>query len=240
MLSELESPMLVAGEWTHGARSDEVVNPFTSEVVAGVPHAGANDVERALAAAVEGARQMRALPAHERAAILNRDADLADERVVDLARTISREADKFLTEARGEAARAGSIMRVRAHEGAAASGETLPLDAHPSVGRARSASRCASPASWSPSRRSTTRSCSCFTRWGLRGQPGNAVVLEPAQQPPLAVEAAMVGVKIAVAAFVAWFPFSGWKNSIDGDLHANGRDAVEFYMRKKVVTSRWA
>jgi malonate-semialdehyde dehydrogenase (acetylating)/methylmalonate-semialdehyde dehydrogenase len=28
--------------------------------------------------------------------------------------------------------------------------------------------------------------------------------------------------------------------SIDGDLHANGRDAAEFYTRKKVVTSRWA
>jgi malonate-semialdehyde dehydrogenase (acetylating) / methylmalonate-semialdehyde dehydrogenase len=54
------------------------------------------------------------------------------------------------------------------------------------------------------------------------------------------VEAGMVGVNIGVAAPVAWFPFSGWKDSIDGDLHANGRDAVEFYTRKKVVTSRWA
>jgi malonate-semialdehyde dehydrogenase (acetylating) / methylmalonate-semialdehyde dehydrogenase len=54
------------------------------------------------------------------------------------------------------------------------------------------------------------------------------------------VEAGMVGVNIGVAAPVAWFPFSGWKDSIDGDLHANGRDAVEFYTRKKVVTSRWS
>jgi malonate-semialdehyde dehydrogenase (acetylating)/methylmalonate-semialdehyde dehydrogenase len=54
------------------------------------------------------------------------------------------------------------------------------------------------------------------------------------------VEAGMVGVNIGVAAPVAWFPFSGWKDSIDGDLHANGRDAVEFYTRKKVVTTRWA
>jgi malonate-semialdehyde dehydrogenase (acetylating)/methylmalonate-semialdehyde dehydrogenase len=38
---------------------------------------------------------------------------------------------------------------------------------------------------------------------------------------------------------IAWFPFSGWKDSIDGDLHANGTDAVEFYTRKKVLTSRW-
>jgi malonate-semialdehyde dehydrogenase (acetylating) / methylmalonate-semialdehyde dehydrogenase len=54
------------------------------------------------------------------------------------------------------------------------------------------------------------------------------------------VEAGMVGVNIGVAAPIAWFPFSGWKDSIDGDLHANGRDAVDFYTRKKVITSRWA
>ena len=53
------------------------------------------------------------------------------------------------------------------------------------------------------------------------------------------VEAGMIGVNVGVAAPVAWFPFSGWKDSLDGDLHANGRDAVEFYTRKKVVTSRW-
>jgi malonate-semialdehyde dehydrogenase (acetylating)/methylmalonate-semialdehyde dehydrogenase len=52
-------------------------------------------------------------------------------------------------------------------------------------------------------------------------------------------EAGMLGVNVGVAAPVAWFPFSGWKDSIDGDLHANGRDAAEFYTRKKVVTSRW-
>ncbi len=54
------------------------------------------------------------------------------------------------------------------------------------------------------------------------------------------VEAGMIGVNVGVAAPVAWFPFSGWKDSIDGDLHANGTDAVEFYTRKKVVTSRWS
>jgi malonate-semialdehyde dehydrogenase (acetylating)/methylmalonate-semialdehyde dehydrogenase len=53
------------------------------------------------------------------------------------------------------------------------------------------------------------------------------------------IEAGMLGVNIGVPAPVAWFPFSGWKDSIDGDLHANGKDAVDFYTRKKVVTSRW-
>jgi malonate-semialdehyde dehydrogenase (acetylating) / methylmalonate-semialdehyde dehydrogenase len=52
-------------------------------------------------------------------------------------------------------------------------------------------------------------------------------------------EAGMLGVNIGVPAPVAWFPFSGWKDSLEGDLHANGADAVDFYTRKKVVTSRW-
>jgi malonate-semialdehyde dehydrogenase (acetylating)/methylmalonate-semialdehyde dehydrogenase len=53
------------------------------------------------------------------------------------------------------------------------------------------------------------------------------------------VQAGMVGVNIGVAAPIAWFPFAGWKDSFDGDLHANGRDAFEFYTRRKVITSRW-
>jgi len=38
---------------------------------------------------------------------------------------------------------------------------------------------------------------------------------------------------------VAVFPLSGWKDSFLGDLHAHGPDAVEFYTRKKTVTSRY-
>ena len=53
------------------------------------------------------------------------------------------------------------------------------------------------------------------------------------------VSAGMLGVNVGVAAPVAWFPFAGWGDSFDGDLHANGNDAIEFYTRKKVVTSRW-
>jgi malonate-semialdehyde dehydrogenase (acetylating) / methylmalonate-semialdehyde dehydrogenase len=53
------------------------------------------------------------------------------------------------------------------------------------------------------------------------------------------VEVGMVGVNIGVAAPVAFFPFSGWKDSFLGDLHAHGPDAVEFYTRKKTITSRY-
>jgi len=53
------------------------------------------------------------------------------------------------------------------------------------------------------------------------------------------IDAGMIGINIGVPAPVAGFPFAGWKDSFDGDLHANGTDAFEFYTRKKVVTSRW-
>jgi malonate-semialdehyde dehydrogenase (acetylating) / methylmalonate-semialdehyde dehydrogenase len=53
------------------------------------------------------------------------------------------------------------------------------------------------------------------------------------------VHAGMVGVNIGVAAPVAFFPFSGWKASFLGDLHAHGLDAIDFFTRKKTVTSRF-
>jgi malonate-semialdehyde dehydrogenase (acetylating)/methylmalonate-semialdehyde dehydrogenase len=48
-----------------------------------------------------------------------------------------------------------------------------------------------------------------------------------------------VGVNIGVAAPMAYFPFSGWKDSFLGTLHGQGRDGVEFYTDKKVVIERW-
>ena len=52
-------------------------------------------------------------------------------------------------------------------------------------------------------------------------------------------EAGMLGVNVGVAAPMAFFPFTGWKRSFFGDLHATGQDGVRFYTRHKVVTSRW-
>lgn len=52
------------------------------------------------------------------------------------------------------------------------------------------------------------------------------------------IDAGMLGVNIGVPAPMAFFPFSGWKESFYGDLHANGKDGVEFYTRRKMVTGR--
>jgi malonate-semialdehyde dehydrogenase (acetylating)/methylmalonate-semialdehyde dehydrogenase len=53
------------------------------------------------------------------------------------------------------------------------------------------------------------------------------------------IDAGMLGINIGVPAPMAFFPFSGYKKSFYGDLHANGRDGVEFYTRKKMVTARY-
>src|SRR6202048_1971287 len=49
-----------------------------------------------------------------------------------------------------------------------------------------------------------------------------------------------IGINIGVAAPMAYFPFTGWKDSFFGVLHAQGRDAIEFYTEKKIVVERWA
>lgn len=53
------------------------------------------------------------------------------------------------------------------------------------------------------------------------------------------IDAGMLGVNLGVPAPIAVFPFSGWKNSFFGTLHANGKDSVDFYTHKKVVTARY-
>jgi len=52
-------------------------------------------------------------------------------------------------------------------------------------------------------------------------------------------EAGNIGINIGVAAPMAFYPFSGWKDSFFGDLHGQGMDAVEFFTQKKVVIERW-
>lgn len=48
-----------------------------------------------------------------------------------------------------------------------------------------------------------------------------------------------IGINIGVAAPMAFFPFSGWKDSFFGDLHGQSWDAVDFFTQKKVVVERW-
>ena len=53
------------------------------------------------------------------------------------------------------------------------------------------------------------------------------------------VMAGNIGINIGVAAPMAQFPFSGWKDSFFGDLHGQGKHAIEFFTQTKVVIERW-
>lgn len=76
------------------------------------------------------------------------------------------------------------------------------------------------------------------------GDYGNMACLftksgEAARKFRYSVHAGNVGINIGVAAPMAYFPFSGWKESFFGDLHGQSMDAVEFFTQKKVVIERW-
>jgi malonate-semialdehyde dehydrogenase (acetylating)/methylmalonate-semialdehyde dehydrogenase len=62
---------------------------------------------------------------------------------------------------------------------------------------------------------------------------------DAARQFRYEAQAGNIGINIGVAAPMAFFPFSGWKESFFGDLHGQGLDAVEFFTQKKVVIERW-
>ena len=53
------------------------------------------------------------------------------------------------------------------------------------------------------------------------------------------VKAGMVGINVGVPATMAMFPFTGWDASFYGDLHIQGREAVQFYTQQKTITTRW-
>lgn len=53
------------------------------------------------------------------------------------------------------------------------------------------------------------------------------------------IDGGMLGINLGVPAPMAFFAFSGWKDSFFGDLHCNGKDSIEFYTHRKVVTARY-
>ena len=125
--------MYVNSQWTDSPTMVEVVSPYSGEVIDTVPEATQNQIEQALIAAEKASTAMSLLTAYERQQILLRGADLVASNVEDLARTISLEEGKPLSESRGEASRIPDLLRLCAFEGSQLRGETLPLDAQQGV-----------------------------------------------------------------------------------------------------------
>jgi acyl-CoA reductase-like NAD-dependent aldehyde dehydrogenase len=127
--------ILVDGEWFETGSTLDVTSPYDGSVVARVASAGADDARRAVDAAAKA--MLTPVPAHERAAVLDRVAAIIRDRRDDFARTISLEAGKPITTARVEADRAVQTILFSAAEARTMAGHLVPMDAHPAgVGHA--------------------------------------------------------------------------------------------------------
>ncbi|MDW8207323.1 MAG: aldehyde dehydrogenase family protein [Chloroherpetonaceae bacterium] len=162
-----------------------VLNPYTGEEIGRVPRGTARDVERAVQAAREGARQMRALPQHRRVAILAAAAQRLTAEAEPLAHLLTAETGKTIREARAEVARAATILQLASEEARRLHGETIPFDALPAT-EGRKGFYVREPVGI----------VGAITPWnvplalvahkvGPALGAGNAVILKPAEQTPL-------------------------------------------------------
>jgi acyl-CoA reductase-like NAD-dependent aldehyde dehydrogenase len=124
-----ERKLLIDGEWIETGEWQDVNSPYSGETVARVARAGPEHARKALDAAERA--MSSPLPAHERAAILDRVATLLNERHDEVAETISAEAGKPMKAARIEAERAVSTYTMAAVEARRLAGDVVPMDASP-------------------------------------------------------------------------------------------------------------
>ncbi len=119
--------LLIDGDWVETGDWIEVRSPYSGDVVGRAAKAGREEARLAVDAAERAMRDP--LPAHRRAEILARVAELLQERHDDVARTICAEAGKPMKAARVEAARAVSTYTMAAVEARKLAGEVVPMDA---------------------------------------------------------------------------------------------------------------
>jgi len=125
----MKKKFFLAGEWVEGHQYTQLSSPYSGEVIAEVPLADHEVVERAITAAEDAFQVMRKMPAYQRAAILEKMARLFDERLEEAARIIAMEAGKPIKTARGEVIRTIQTYKFAAEEAKRIHGETIPLDA---------------------------------------------------------------------------------------------------------------
>ena len=120
--------LYVAGEWMETGEWSEVKSPYDGTVIGRVPKGDAALVDRAIGAA-HAAFEIGGFPAHERAALLDRAAELVAEREDDLTMTIAAEAGKPVKTARVEAQRCVSTLDFSAVAARTLTGHTVPMEA---------------------------------------------------------------------------------------------------------------
>jgi alpha-ketoglutaric semialdehyde dehydrogenase len=180
----VEAGNLIGGAYRSAAagRTFESRNPAHKDDIVGVfPRSDAADVDAAVAVARTAFEGWRRTPWPARAAIILRAAELMEERKEDLARLMTREMGKVLTEARGDVQEAIDMGKFIAGEGRRAFGETVPSELRDK---------------WAMTMRQPFGVVGCITPWNFpmaipswkifpAVMAGNAVVLKPAEDTPL-------------------------------------------------------
>jgi acyl-CoA reductase-like NAD-dependent aldehyde dehydrogenase len=163
-------------------RTFESRNPaHTSDIIGVFPRSGAADVDAAVQAAREAFAEWRLTPWPHRAEIILRAAEIMESRKEELARTMTREMGKVLTEARGDVQEAIDMGKFIAGEGRRAFGETVPSELRDK---------------WAMTMRQPFGVVGCITPWNFpiaipswktfpAIMAGNAVVFKPAEDTPL-------------------------------------------------------
>lgn len=221
-----ERKLFIGGDWVETGDWLEVRSPYDGSLVGRVAKGGRDEARGAVDAAERAMTEP--LPAHERAAILDRTARLVEERAEEIARTISAEAGKPMKAARIEAARAQSTFTMAAVEARKLAGDVVPMDASPAgVGKVALTLRvpigvvgAISPFNFP------------FNLVAHKVAPalaaGCAVVLKPASQTPLSA------LLLAELESEAGLP-AGWLNVVCGPASAIG-DVFVDDERVKLIT----
>ncbi|HVB13405.1 MAG TPA: aldehyde dehydrogenase family protein [Candidatus Dormibacteraeota bacterium] len=190
---------LIAGEWreAHGEQTFDSLNPARrAEVIGHFARSSASDIELAVQAAVTAQAGWARTPVPARAEILARAGRLLEERKEELARLMTREMGKVLTEARGDVQEGIDMAKYMAGQGRNPIGEVVPSELRQKRAFAE---------------RVPIGVVGCITPWNFpmaipcwKLMPallaGNAVVFKPAEDTPL------VGIKLAEVLIEAGLP----------------------------------
>ncbi len=211
--------LLVAGDWIETGEWSEVQSPYDGTLIGRVPTGDAGLVEKAVDAAVE-AFEAGDFPQHERAAVLDRAADLVAEREDDLTATIAAEAGKPLKTARVEAQRCVSTLTFSAVEARKLTGEMVPMEAGAAgVGKFGVMLRLPYGVVGAISPFNFPLNLVAH-KLGPSIAAGNATVLKPAGQTPIS------SIKLAEILLDAGLP-GGWLNVVCGSGAEVGNAIVE-------------
>jgi acyl-CoA reductase-like NAD-dependent aldehyde dehydrogenase len=219
--------LLAAGEWKQTGEWDEVKSPYDGSVVGRVAQADEALAQQAIEAAHD-AFENADFPQHQRAAVLERAAEIVAERRDELAATIAAEAGKPIKTATVEAERCVSTLEFSAVEARKLTGGTVPMDAAP-AGAGKLGVMLRVPYG-------VVGAISPFNfplnlvahKLGPAIAAGNAVVLKPAGQTPISA------LKLASILVEAGLP-DGWLSVVPGPGSAVGNAIVEHALTKALT-----